>query len=135
MPADCDAARAPPLNPALPLRLPTAELQLPPGSRARFVLKRRNRLCVTEAVQADAAGTVEWNTRCTQVRAAATRAAASPCCQLGHQGRSVPPRLPSQASSLPGRRLPQTATLVKDGASWRPKQFIFKVQLVRGEAA
>ncbi|KAI3434396.1 hypothetical protein D9Q98_002474 [Chlorella vulgaris] len=72
-----------------------AELPLPPGSQAIFVLKRRHRLCVTEAAEVDGGGGVEWDTRCTQ-----------------------------------------TATLFKEGgggaaASWRPKQFVFKVQAVR----
>jgi hypothetical protein len=43
-----------------------AELPLPPGSQAIFVLKRRHRLCVTEAAEVDGGGGVEWDTRCTQ---------------------------------------------------------------------
>ena len=46
-----------------------AELGLPPGTRAMFVLKRRHRLCVTEPEAVDSAGGVEWNTCCTQVQA------------------------------------------------------------------
>ncbi|KAL4442970.1 hypothetical protein ABPG77_008461 [Micractinium sp. CCAP 211/92] len=42
------------------------ELPLPAGSKALFVLKRRHRLSVTEAEAVDAAGGVEWNTRCSQ---------------------------------------------------------------------
>lgn len=46
-----------------------AELPLPPGARALFLLKRKARLCVTEPEAVDGAGGVEWNTRCTQVGA------------------------------------------------------------------
>ncbi|KAL4457696.1 hypothetical protein ABPG75_012561 [Micractinium tetrahymenae] len=42
------------------------ELPLPAGARALFLLKRRHRLSVTEAEPVDAAGGVEWNTRCSQ---------------------------------------------------------------------
>ena len=52
-----------------PLRPPPAavELPLPPGTRAQFVLKRRNRLCLTEPEPVGGGGACEWNTRCTQV--------------------------------------------------------------------
>lgn len=45
-----------------------AEVPLPTGARAQFLLKRRSRLCVTEPEAVDAAGRVEWMTHCTQVR-------------------------------------------------------------------
>ncbi|PSC68867.1 hypothetical protein C2E20_7579 [Micractinium conductrix] len=70
-----------------------AELPLPAGASAQFVLKRRNRLCLTEPEAVGASGDVEWNTRCTQ-----------------------------------------TATLFKNGDSWRPKEFVLKVQAVKGSA-
>lgn len=65
----CWAMTAPAASPSCELdALPAAELPLPAGSKALFVLKRRHRLSVTEAEAVDAAGGVEWNTRCSQVR-------------------------------------------------------------------
>eukprot|EP00887_Chlorella_sp_A99_P004088 scaffold23.g4088.t1 len=67
------------------------DLPLSAGARARFVLKRRGRITVTDAEEVDGSGAVEWNTVCTQ-----------------------------------------TATLRKEGAGWRRKEFVLKVQALKG---
>lgn len=124
----------PAAHPAL-LNAPTlaAELPLPSGARAQFLLKRRSRLCVTEPEAVDAGGGVEWNTRCVQVRARGRCCAAcmergwlrvcwhtEGCCSC------------DAATHLPARLSRQTATLFKDGDAWRPKEFVFKVQRLLG---
>ncbi len=121
---------------------PAAELPLPSGARAHFLLKRRSRLCVTEPEAVDGAGGVEWNTSCVQVCGLLLRQTAhlhvtlhcmpvsclppcrAACCAAN---RTISPRL-----CRPPRPSFQTATLFKDGDAWRPKEFVFKVQRVLG---
>lgn len=128
----------PATHPAL-LNAPSlaAELPLPSGARAQFLLKRRSRLCVTEPEAVDAAGGVEWNTRCVQVR---PRDPPRGCCcavcmecgwlQVCWQSEGC--CFFDAATHQLARLFRQTATLFKDGDAWRPKEFVFKVQRLLG---
>ena len=149
-----------PLHARPPIWLPylslVAELPLPVGARAQFLLKRRSRLCVTEPEAVDGAGGVEWNTRCVQVGRESCWDNATHCAvglwpavvmlsgsaKLQHKGSRQPHlsaaggaatrRCSAHAQPACAARHMQTATLFKEGDAWRPKEFVFKVQRVLG---
>ena len=124
-----------PPTPCAPSPGAAADLPLPAGARAQFLLKRRSRLCVTDPEPVDARGGVEWNTRCTQVRLAARLQGAGSGARLLPVPRAVAAAcLPLLTHRLP-RRPRQTATLYKEGDGWRAKPLTFKVQAVRAGAA